>query len=231
MAIPLYLAMTAAEFRRNTALPKYPAWLSCLFSPYSTGLSNIPSQLPPESLLILSDRTPVCGHDPGLIKAQLEEAIARLRCSAVLLDLQRPEYNEAVKIVKEVCELLCPVAVSQMYAQDVDRPICLPPVPIDVCLEEYLAPWQGREIWLEMALDGQIIKLTEQGAEYCLLPVGGQTDEGRKDKTLHCHYTIHTEGDIAEFTLFRTREDTVDLLEEAEKLGVKLAVGLFQELG
>ena len=42
---------------------------------------------------------------------------------------------------------------------------------------------------------------------------------------------MRTEGDIAEFTLFRTREDTVDLLEEAEKLGVKLAVGLYQELG
>lgn len=231
MAIPLYLAMTAAEFRRNTALPKYPAWLSCLFSPYSTGLSNIPAQLPPGSLLILSDRTPVCGHDPKLVKAQLEEAIARLCCSAVLLDLQRTGCDAAMTIAKELTALPCPTAVSQGYAEEMDCPVFLPPVPPDVPLEEYLQPWDDREVWLEIAMDSRVIKLTGQGAEYCLRPVGGQTDAGRKDETLHCHYTIRTEGDVAEFTLFRTREDTVDLLEEAEKLGVKLAVGLYQELG
>lgn len=230
MAIPLYLAMTAAEFRRNTALPKYPAWLSCLFSPYSTGLSNIPAQLPPGSLLILSDRTPVCGHDPELVKAQLEETVNKLRCRGVLLDLQRPECNEAVEIVKEVCGLPCPVAVSQMYVQDVDRPVFLPPVPIDVCLEEYLAPWQGREIWLEMAMGGQIITVTENGTTAVTLP-SYEDDAGTfHDEALHCHYEIQT-GDTLRFTLRRTREDISALLEESEKSGVKLAVGLYQELG
>lgn len=230
MAIPLYLAMTAAEFRRNTALPKYPAWLSCLFSPYSTGLSNIPAQLPTGSLLILSDRTPICGHDPELVKAQLEETVNKLRCCGVLLDLQRPECNEAVEIVQEVSGLPCPVAVSQMYAQNVDRPVFLPPVPCDICLEEYLAPWQGRKIWLEMAMDGQIITVTENGTTAVTLPSYEHNASAFRDEALHCHYDIQT-GDTLRFILRRTKEDISALLEESEKFGVELAVGLYQELG
>lgn len=231
MAIPLYLAMTGAEYRNCTVLPTHVAWLSCLFSPYGTGLSNIPKQLPPNSLLILSDRTPVCGHDPDLIKTQLEEAITKLRCRAALLDLQRPGYDAAAVIAKKLTALPCPTAISKEYAENMDCPVFLPPVPPDMPLEEYLQPWKGREVWLEIAMNGSIIKLAGQGAEYCPLPVGRQTGAGHKDETLHCHYTIRTAGDNAEFTLFRTQEDTVDLLDEAEKLGVKLSVGLYQELG
>ena len=52
MAIAQYLAMTAAEMIGSTFLPQKAAWMACHFSPYSTGLCNLPSALPPGSLLI-----------------------------------------------------------------------------------------------------------------------------------------------------------------------------------
>ena len=75
MAIPLYLAMTAREFRICKTVPANMAWMACHFSPYGTGLSNLPTSLPPGSMIILNDRTPICGHDPELIAAQLKELL------------------------------------------------------------------------------------------------------------------------------------------------------------
>ena len=83
MPLPIYLAMTAAEFRQNPAISGKIGWMACHFSPYGTGLSNCPTELPPGSMLILNDRTPVCGHDPALIAAQLAEMATQLNCSRV----------------------------------------------------------------------------------------------------------------------------------------------------
>ena len=47
MAIRPFLAMTAAEIRGTETLPPKTAWMACHFSPYSTGLSNLPKDLPP----------------------------------------------------------------------------------------------------------------------------------------------------------------------------------------
>ena len=100
MAFPCYLAMTAAEILRCEKIPPNPAYLSCHFSPYGKGLSAVPPSLPPDTLLILTDRTPVCGHDAELVAQQLCDAAARLKCCGILLDLQRPDVPEAPAIVK-----------------------------------------------------------------------------------------------------------------------------------
>ena len=42
MAIRQYLAMTAAEMTQAGSLPRHAAWMACHFSPYSTGLTNLP---------------------------------------------------------------------------------------------------------------------------------------------------------------------------------------------
>ena len=55
IGIRLNLAMTAAELGA-APLPSHPAWMACHFSPYSTGLTNLPPKLPQDSLLILNDR-------------------------------------------------------------------------------------------------------------------------------------------------------------------------------
>ena len=232
MAIRPFLAMTAAEFWNNRGISRPVGWLSCLFSPYGTGLSNLPQTLPEGSLLILSDHTPMDGQDPRVIEQQLTDCTQQLGCAGVLLDFQRPEIAQQASLAKRLSDALpCPVAVSEVYGKDLDNPVFLSPVPPGMPPEVYLTPWAGREIWLELALDGEVITLREAGAETTALPHFSQPDTGFSDKALHCHYRIETTADSAVFTLWRTLEDLTALLEAAEDLGVAQAVGLYQELG
>lgn len=230
MAIPLYLAMTGMEAMYASVMPPKMAWLSCLFSPYSMGVSNLPKQLPPDSLLILSDRTPIYGHDPQQIRSQLEEVITRFSCCGLLLDFQVCENNELEELAKSLLDLPCPVAVSETYAHALPCPVFLPPIPLDTTPETYLSPWTGREVWLEMALDCMAVEVTEQGirrndALACELPATPFYDEA-----LCCHYGI-TVSDRITFHLQRQRSDLENLLTRAETSGVTRAVGLYQELG
>lgn len=230
MASPLYLAMTAAEFQSAAQLPPKLAWMACHFSPYGTGLSNLPGKLPPGSMLIVNDRTPICGHDPKQIAKQLADAVNALRASSVLLDFQRPDCSETAELAKVlVSGLPCPVGVSEMYARGLDCPVFLPPVPADCFVGEYFLPWQGREIWLETAPAGQVITVTEKGAAAASLPCAALPETGFRDETLLCHYKVEAE-DSAKFTLWRTREDLEDLMRAAQDYHVTQFVGLFQEL-
>ena len=232
MAIRPFLAMTPAEIRAAKVLPDKIAWMACHFSPYSTGLSNLPRALPPGSMVILDDITPIHGHDPQAIAAQLLQRLDTMKCSAVLLDFQRPDFGESADLAGYLTQALpCPVGVSAVYAQTLDGPVFLPPVPLDVGLADYISPWQGREIWLEAALDSQAITLTAQGASAAPIAPGHAFPEGFSDETLHCRYSAAVSQDCARFTLWRTPEDLTALLTEAESLGVTTAVGLYQELG
>ncbi len=228
MAIPLYLAMTGAEFQGVPDRPSHLAWLSCLFSPYGSGLSNLPKQLPPGSLLILSDQIPVCGHDPAVVKAQLEEAVEQLSCCGILLDFQRPMEAQAAQMAKEILALPCPVAISEPYAKGLDCAVFLPPIPPDQLPENELSPWSHREIWLEIALDSVDIRVTEQGIRR---EEAWENPPGRfRDEALCCHYDTEISDGVC-FHLQRTAEDVRSLLVRAEKLGVTKALGLYQELG
>lgn len=230
MALPFYLAMTAAEMGGNQVLPPAFGYMACHFSPYRTGLSNCPCELPPGAMLLLDDSTPMAGHDPILITRQLAELVRDFGCSRVLLDFQRPGIAEAAALAKQLaCALPCPVGVSELYAKDLECPVFLPPVPCAVPLEQHLAPWRGREVWLEMALDGQVITLTPEGANTAPLPPWEAPADGHREEKLHCHYYITMEENTAKFTLFRTRADVEALMAEAEALGVTTAVGLWQE--
>lgn len=229
MAIKGYLAMTAAEFRDSPSFETKIAWMACHFSPYGTSLSNCPNTLPPDSLLILNDRTPICGHDPEQILGRLTELVQRFSCSGVLLDFQRSGEPETARLAMHLLEQLpCPAAVSEAYATYDRHPVFLPPVPPEVPVEEYLAPWKGREIWLEVSLEGRILELTEEG----LLKKQAEDTpaEGHWDEELCCHYRIAVD-DRVRFSLYRTEEDLRQLLTRAEKMGVARAVGLYQELG
>ena len=231
MAIPRYFAMTAAEIRGCSALPAGIAWMACHFSPYGTGLSNLPQELPAGSLLILNARTPIHGHDPRRIAEQLAETIENNHCCALLLDFQRSEQPETAALAKVLTQTLpCPTAVSELYAEGLACPVFLPPVPPDVRVETYLSPWQKREVWLEMALEGEILTLTPEGAAAAPLPTQEAPEEGLPEPVLHCHYRAQTSETQARFSLWRTKEDMDALLREAEVLGVKCAVGLYQEL-
>ena len=229
MGIPCYLAMTAAEMSGNAAIPEKAAWMACQFSPWNDGLSNLPPTLPPGCVLMLSDETPIRGHDPHRILEELQECIEQFSCPRLVLDLQRPGNSEAVELVSTLMTLPCPLIVSQPYVQK-DCGVLLPPAPPSLPLADYLSPWKGRDIWLELAADGEIITLTEQGAKTVPLPYPDPGAEGFREDALHCHYRARVTDSCAEFTLWRTMDDLQDLMVEAEGLGVTAAVGLYQEL-
>lgn len=230
MAIAPFLAMTAAETRNHSVLPPKIAWMACHFSPYGLGLSNFPQRLPPHALLLLDDITPIREHDPQRITEQLLNCLESLNCHGVLLDFQRPDVPETAVLVNHLTQTLpCPVIVSESYASELSCPVFLPPVPPSVALEEYISPWEGRSIWMEIGLTGELLTLTEQGCETVPLPFPNEASEGFPEKALHCHYRIETNEKSARFTLWRTEKDLAALLEEAEGLGISGAVGLYQE--
>ena len=231
MGLGCYLAMTAAEFVGCTAFPEHMAWMGCHFSSSSQGLSNLPEHLPPKAMLILDDSTPYDGHDANRILEQLTEAVKTLDCAFILLDLQRPGDENVFALCRLLTEKLpCPVIVSEAYAKGLSCPVLLPPLPLLGKLEDCLAPWQGREIWLESALDRQVVMVTETGSARfpCLeeeLPTPWFAEA-----RLFCRYHWVLEGRTARFTIMRTKEDLAAMLCAAKNLGVRGAVGLYQEL-
>lgn len=227
----VYLAMTAAEFRCASQIPPNIAWMACHFSPYGTALTNLPRELPPGSLLILNDRTPIHGHDPAQVFDILTQAVEELGCAGLLLDLQRPNCGEAAKLAEKLMDLPCPVCVSEIYGKDLDCPVLLPPVPLLQSVEEYIAPWGQREIWLELALDGIEISVTENGSTTAPLPHYESPEIPHCDMQLHCHYGIKMHQNRADFVLKRTKNDLQNMTNSAEKAGITHFVGLWQELG
>jgi len=230
MAINRYLAMTAAEIAAVCPLPRGLAYMACHFSPYGTGLVNLPADLPEGAMLILNDRIPHRGHDPERITRQLREVVLRFACECVLLDFESPQNPELQELTRMLTENLpCPTSVSEGYACGLPCPVFLPPVPPDVSLNAHLQPWKGREIWLEVSLEGLTIRLTEAGAARTTIPSSAE-ELPHTDDSLHCRYRIETEPEAAVFTLLRTPGDNDALLREAEAMGVTHAVGLWQEL-
>lgn len=232
MAIAPYLAMTAAEYANTANLPPRIAWMACHFSAYATGLSNMPQKLPKEAMLIVNDITPIHRHNLETIAMQLCSFLEYTSGCVVLLDFQRVPGKEILALTQHLLETLpCPVAVSEPVAKGLSCPVFLPPCPAYIPLEEYISPWQDREIWLEIAKDVWQINLTEEGATYIPgqhIPVNA---EAFFDSQLQCHYQIETASHSVNFTLWRTQEDIDMLLAEAEKLGIAKAIGLYQEFG
>jgi hypothetical protein len=232
MAIPLFLAMTGWEISKAEKLPQNIAWMACHFSPYGTGLTNLPKTLPPGSMLIVNDRTPVCGHDPERIVSQLGELVETHQCSNILLDFQRPDEPDLTAIVKAIVQTMnCPVGVSHYYAEGLSCPVFLPPIPPHIPLSEYVAPWQGRQIWMECAMDGTRITVTDNGSTITPMPRPDDLAYPHLDAELCCHYRIDLTEKEALFFLRRTPDNLISLLDAAEGTNVIQAVGLYQELG
>lgn len=229
MVLPLYLAMTAAEIQRNDTLPDQVAWMACHFSPYAKGISNAPASLPEDSMLILNDRIPPFGHDPALVAEQLAEIASQVGAQRLLLDFQRPEIGLLQEVAAAVVEkAACPVAITPLYADALPCPVFLLP-KLHKPLEEQLQAYQGREIWLEAALECQQVTVTEKGSRFIELSL----QDGpfpHMDEKLHCIYRTEVGADYVRFTLQRDRAQLQTLLDEAQTLGVACAVGLYQQL-
>jgi hypothetical protein len=204
--------------------------MACHFSPYGLGLSNLPSCLPGNSLLLLDDITPIRSHDPEVIARQLIQCAQLWKIHSILLDFQRPDHPEIYELVQYLSKALpCPIIVSEAYADAADLPVFLSPIPPSVPIQEHLSRWSGREIWLDICTGGERITLTETNCQTTLLPPWELPAAGFSDTSLHCHYTAtHTE-DSVRFCLWRTDADLSDFLLDAESSGVVNAVGLYQE--
>lgn len=231
MGLVPFLAMTAAEIAGNRGLPPKIAWMACHFSPYGPGLSNLPRVLPPGSLLMVDDATPLRNHDDKLILDQLCRCVQVHSCCGILLDFQRPAEPRTAALVKCLCEALpCPVAVSHLYAERNSCPVCIPPVPLSEPPEGWFSKWKGaEELWMELSREGEQITVTEEGATIAPLSFWEAMETDFYEETLLCHYRQEVREDAVVFTLYRTQEDHLHLLDLAEKLGVKAAVGLYQE--
>ncbi len=227
MLIRPFLAMTRLEMEKNPVIPAPCAWMACHFSPYGLGLSNLPRHLPEGAVLMVDDVTPIHGHDPAVIARQLIDCVEAFSCAAVLLDFQREGYGESQALARHLQEALpCPVAVSSLYAGDLEGPVFLPPIPCHCPPEEAAAPWQGRQLWLDWNAAGEVITVTEEGASITPLPWLDAAQAGFQDAALHCHYTIQECPDALQFTLWRTWEDWEAL---TAVLGASTALTLFQE--
>lgn len=225
----VYLAMTAAEMERCTSLPHRLAYMACHFSPYGAGLSNFPEILPPGAILILNDRTPICGHDCEKIGEQLVQITQEFECSSILLDFQRPGEKETDTLCKHLVQSLpCPVGVSHLYAGKLSCPVFVPPLPLGETLSDHLSPWTGREIWLDMAEEAINYIITPESS--IPMPCPPPQGDTMICEELHCRYQIHTFSNRAEFTLHRSRDRMIPLMEEASTLGVTKYIGLYQQL-
>lgn len=232
MGISRYLAMTAAELE-TFSLPEgwSPAYMACHFSPYTTGLSNMPGQLPQNSMLIVNDRTPLHGHDPRRIASQLAEAFDILHFDSLLLDLERPGVTQYEELCRSVAKQLpCPVGVSPQYAGESDCAVFLPPVPLDQPPEEYIAPWKGRELWLDIAPEAVCVTVTETGSEAVPLPFSEPPENAHTDEALYCRYRAEVSEDAVLFHLWRDLPQIEQLIEHAQALGITKCVGLYQQL-
>lgn len=231
MATARYLAMTGEEFAVLGHPPGKLGWMDCCFSQSDSGLEHLPPALPPDTLLILTDRVPFRGHDPSLISQQLQQTVADTDCSVVLLDFEKPGKKELFSLASMLTSSLsCPVVVSDVYAQAIDCPVFLSPCPHHIHLHDHIEPWKGREIWLDLAKDAESITVTAEGSVISPLPSSDLPEDGHRDEGLHCHYRAEVKANSVRFTLWRTADDLEALARAAEGLGIRTFVGLWQEL-
>lgn len=229
MPIPCYLALTAAEFANTVQLPPKIAWMACHFSCYGNGLSNLPDSLPEGSLIILNDRTPVYRHDPQRILEQLLKLHEHSNPDGYLLDFQRCDValsQEIAQIIAE--ELPCPVGVTAPYAKELNCAVFLEPPPLHMAVADYIAPWAGREIWLESAPETHSYTVTEDGCKIEVQENAPLPEPIFTPEMLFCRYHLDLLENAAVFTLQRTKDDLNAMLTQAE--GITRAVGLYQLL-
>lgn len=227
----IYLAMTAAEIDAAESLPERPAYMACHFSPYGTGLSNFPVRLPENSILMVNDRTPICGHDKELICRQLTQLLEQYRCNWVLLDLQRPDEPESRQLAAYLCDRLeDKIAVSDLYAQGLSCPVFLPPLPVGQSLSDHISPWAGREVWLDICCDAVSITVTGEGSTRSTIPCCDPDELPFCHDALHCGYKTQVFDDRAVFTLCRNATHLPALIKEGKDAGITHFIGLHQEL-
>lgn len=227
MVFPIYLAMTVAELSAVSDNPYGCGIMAQCFSSQGSGPGYLPEVVPEDFVLLLNDHVPFDGHDIFRIGSHLAQYCRQKKPRAVILDFQRPFTPSLQELTVHLSACLSvPVIPPPAYCND--GPVFLPPVPTNKSPQKVLAPWKGREIWLEIAFLGQEFSVTEKGCSITSLSYPLR-DTPLYDGQAFCHYHIEETDDAVLFRLHRTRDDHTLFLQEAAKMGVCGAIGLFQE--
>ncbi len=223
----VFLAMTLPEIKEN--LPNRMAYMALHFSPYDTGLSNIPGFLPQGCILLLDDSMPADMHNREVVAQQLKVLVDQFSPAAVLLDFQREASPESETMVDSILQALpCPVGATEQYASKFGCPVFLSPLPVNKPIEEHLTPWLQQGVFLELATESIATTVTRDGSRTSAIPY---TDSfPLEDQKLCCHYDVEVQKGEAIFRLTRTKKDLAVLAEQAYRMGVKGVVGLYWEL-
>ena len=226
MAIQRILAMTVEEISAGSTPPWGYALMGCHFSGDGRQMVGLPEELPEGCGLILDDRNPI----PQTTRKMID-AFAALKPAYLILDFQQQATKNAKAFAMELTSLPCPVAMPAEYARGLNCPVFLPPVPPNIPIVEYLLPWNGHEIWLELALDAVEITLTLQSSGFDAFAHARSYSDSHTDSMLHCHYKISKQPDALQFYCYRSREDVEAMLSSSLPGNLTHAVGLFRELG
>ena len=230
MDLSIYLAATLAELQRMASYQGSLAYMACHFSSSSRGISGLPSWLPSGSMLMLTDEFPIQDHDPNRVAKELLQGAENLSCSHILLDFQRPYNPQVTEVASAILKSAAiPVGISQQYAHNFQCPVLVCPSPLWTPLLDHLAPWKGREIWLEAVMDDGIVTITQNRSSY--EPSSHHSHTPFYSHELCASYAGVMDEESLRFFLHRGKDELDNLLEEAAKLGVTTAIGLYQQLG
>lgn len=107
MALPVYLALTEAEFRLLTRKPAHLVWMGIRFTESGT-LVGFPEVFPAGGILTVNDSSPLPKKCPPEAIKILQQWVEQFRPSAVLMDMQRS--GAAPEVMKALSKgLPCPV--------------------------------------------------------------------------------------------------------------------------
>ena len=222
----LFLAMTTGEMERCTKLPSHIAYFACQLSSRNPGLSNLPAQLPPKSMLIITDQIPISHHDPQKILHQVGQLVEQFSPVGILLDFCR-QGGEGV--VGALANLSCPVGVSQQYAHLTTGPVFLSPAPLCRPLERIVKPWQGRIIWLDTPVCNQTVTVTPEGAAISEFYPYSPLKSSVLHQNLGIQYTISQENEQITYTLSRSPNNLTPWIIHAQKHGIEHQFCFYRE--
>ena len=231
MDIKRYIAMTRSEFSSFRSSECLPAWMACHFSPYGIGISNLPDVLPEASMIILNDIIPPYEHDPDIIANQLNELASKAKTNTFLLDFQREKNRKTEAIVKELTNKLNgKVGVTEAYAENTTCAVFLTcPLPYQP-LSKKISRWDGRDLWLELAVETSIVHISTSGSKITHVNKSILNAKDSYDNVLKSRYLTEINEKQAMITIERNPETLYLLEQEAASYDIELTIGLYQQL-
>ena len=225
MDIKCYIAMTEAEIYSAPKLPQHTAWMACHFSPYGTGLTNLPRRLPENAMVILNDRIPPSGHD----MVEIADTLNSINCNCYLLDFQIPKKKETEILVQYLSsQLRKPAAVSEYYSHCTNGPILAGLSPHRK-VSDIIHDHSDREIWLELTTDIQMLSVYSDHTESISMNTGKQWKKYIAWDGICSRYHIELFDDHVDYYFSRTIPQIKQHLSQIDQTKITKAIALYQQ--